>query len=105
MKKCFAFCFLFLFMTVTLNSGSYAKQPDSALETAVALNYCHMSLYKIIQYNDRIVLDEEYSEIINNINLTKIKDEEIIELLRSLMDTISQFKLNEGDKKILYSEF
>lgn len=92
-------------MTVTLNSGSYAKQPDSALETAVALNYCHMSLYKIIQYNDRIVLDEEYSEIINNINLTKIKDEEIIELLRSLMDTISQFKLNEGDKKLLYSEY
>lgn len=105
MKKHCVTYILFLFLMIMFSPSSYAKQSDNALETAIALNYCHMSLYKIIQYNDRIVLDEEYSEIINNINLTKIKDEEIIELLRSLMDTISQFKLNEGDKKLLYSEY
>lgn len=78
---------------------------DEALEAAKALNYCEMSLFKIVSYNDRIVLDEEYSEIINNINLAKIHDEEIIDLLKSLMDAISRFKLNEGDKAIFMKEY
>jgi len=102
-KYCILPTLLLLFFSLSLNS--FAKSQDDAFEVALALNYCHMSLYKIIQYNDRIVLDEEYNEIINNINLTKIKDEEIIDLLKSLMDTISHFKLNEGDKELLYAEY
>jgi tetratricopeptide (TPR) repeat protein len=87
------------------SSTGFAKVSEEALQTAVSLNYCHMSLFRIMSYNDRIVLDEEYTEIINNINLTKIQDEEIINLLKTLMDTISEFKLSEGDKGFLYSRY
>jgi chorismate mutase len=84
---------------------AHATPSQEAALTAKILNYCHMSLYKIVSYNDRIVLEEEYSEIINNINLTKIQDEEIVDLLKSLMDAISKFKLNEGDKAIFMKEY
>lgn len=100
------FCVIvFIFGIMFSGANLQARNATEALEAALALNYCHMSLYRIIQYNDRIVLDEEYNEIISNINLTKIRDEEIIELLQGLMDTISQFRLNEGDKKLLYAEY
>ncbi len=66
---------------------------------ALALNYCCGSLCKITLYNDRIVVDEEYSNIMNNIDLTKIEDEEITNLIRELVDSISPFKLQERDKE------
>ena len=51
------------------------------------------------------MLDEEYNNIINNIDLSKINDEEIIELLEDLMDTLSYFKLQEGDKARLLKKY
>lgn len=105
MRKKYFCVILFVFTIIFSGADLHAKNTADAFEAALALNYCHMSLYRIIQYNDRIVLDEEYNEIISNINLTKIKDEEIIELLHGLMDTISQFRLNEGDKKLFYAEY
>ena len=92
-------------MTITTASYANANTLDNAFSTAVALNYCHMSLSKILLYNDRIVLDEEYNEIINNVNLANIKDEEIINLLKDLMDTITKFKLQEGDKERFLKEY
>jgi len=78
-----------------------AKSPDDALNAAVALNYCRMSLVKITEYNDRVVLDEEYEEIINNVNLNSIKDYELIDLLKSLMKTLTNFRLNDKQRKRL----
>jgi hypothetical protein len=99
-------CVLVISSVLIINpSTARAAFSDEASQTAKALNYCHMSLFKIVSYNDRIVLDEEYNEIINNINLTKIRDEEIIDLLKSLMDAISKFKLDEGDKAIFMKEY
>jgi len=105
MGKNWMLSFSLLLSLFIFSPSAHANNRNDALDVALALNYCHMSLYKIIHYNDRIVLDEEYNEIINNINLTKIKDEEVIDLLKSLMDTISHFKLNEGDKELLYAEY
>mgnify|MGYP000072853877 CR=1 FL=1 len=50
---------------------------DEAITPIMALNYCNFSLLTIIEYNDRIILDQEYNNIINRINLSLIKDEEI----------------------------
>lgn len=94
-----------LLMTLLVFLPGAARAADDALDTAVALNYCHMSLYRITAFNDRVVLDEEYGEIINNINLSKIRDEEIINLLKTLMDTISDFKLKEGDRDFLVQAY
>ena len=86
-------------------SQSYADENDDAFLAILALNYCHLSLVKIIEYNDRVVLDEEYNNIINNINLSKIKDRELIDILKKLMDVLTQFKLDERSKEKLLKQY
>jgi len=84
---------------------SQAYPEEDAFLSILALNYCHLSLVKIIEYNDRVVLDEEYSNIINNINLSKIKDRELIDILKKLMDVLTQFKLDERSKEKLLKQY
>jgi len=78
---------------------------DDALRVAVVLNYAHASLYKIIAHNDKIVLDEEYSLILNNIDLTKIDDKEIVDLLQKLLDTLTFYKLQDRHKEKFIAEY
>ena len=82
-----------------------SEEETRALRAVLALNYVHSSLQKIIDYNDKIVLEEQYSEIINNINLTKIDDEEVINLLEGLMNTLTKFQINEKDKEIFQQKY
>jgi|GEM_PF-1422478 len=84
---------------------SHGEENEDAFLAILALNYCHMSLYKITEYNDRVVLDEEYSNIINNINLSKIKDTELINILKQLMDVLTEFKLDERSKEKLQKQY
>ena len=96
------FVLLILFFSLTISPAFCSTNIENdALLAVLALNYCRNSLVTIQSYNDRVVLDEEYNNIINNIDLSKIKDEEIIELLEELMDTLSFFKLQEGTKERL----
>ena len=103
-KKFFVFMILTIVTAITVNNA-HGSVDEETLLSALALNYCRNSLVKIQSYNDRIVLDEEYNNIINNIDLSKIRDEEIIELLEELMDTLSFYKLKEGDEKRLVAKY
>ena len=69
--------------------------------TAMLLNYCRESLYKIIEFNDRTVLDEEYSKLINNIDITRIQDDEAAKLIEALLRELSALKLNDAEKQAL----
>ncbi|MEA3316268.1 MAG: hypothetical protein U9Q30_10450 [Campylobacterota bacterium] len=71
----------------------------------MALNHMHASLNKIVLYNDKIVLEEEYNNIINNLNLTVIKDSEIVNVITYLMDTLTSFKLTEMEKEQFQREY
>jgi hypothetical protein len=66
--------------------------------TALLMNLCRESLCRIVDYNDRIVLDEEYSRLANNIDVTLIRDDEIAELIKRLMIELNALKLDEGTK-------
>lgn len=76
-----------------------------ARNAAMALNHMHAALNKIILYNDKIVLEEEYNNIINNLNLTVIKDSEIVNVITYLMDTLTSFKLTEMEKEQFQREY
>lgn len=78
---------------------------DIAKKNIMILNRLQMSLTKIISYNNKIILDEEYNNIINNINLRSIRDKEILDLVLNLMDTLSAFQLSEIDKKLIYEQY
>ncbi|MDX9974283.1 MAG: hypothetical protein RBU21_14965 [FCB group bacterium] len=66
--------------------------------TALLMNLCRESLCRIVDYNDRIVLDEEYSRLANNIDVTLIRDDEIAELIKRLMIELNALKLDEATK-------
>lgn len=101
------FCIVLCCVSLCIFSLSFAQdsglqQMDAqAMNTMLALNYCHLSLVKILAYQDRVILDEEYHNIINNIRLSAIEDKEIITLLQDLMDTLHTFKLAEEEKELL----
>jgi hypothetical protein len=76
-----------------------------ARNAVMALNHMHSSLNKIVLYNDKIILEEEYDNIINNINLTAIDDREVVNVITYLMDTLTAFKLTEMEKEQFQREY
>lgn len=96
-----------LFNIAAVNAKDLSKVniTKDARNAVMALNYLHSSLNKIVTYNDKIVLEEEYDNIINNINLTVIKDREIVNVITHLMDTLTTFKLTEMEKEQLKREY
>ena len=81
------------------------KSDNSYIDTIVALNDLHYSLYKITSYNNKIILYEEYNNIINNLNLRYIKDKEIVVLIKRIMNTLTGFQITEDEKEYLQKEY
>lgn len=66
----------------------------------LALNMAIVSVHRVLSTADRIILDQEYQNIIENLNLSNIKsDKEIEELYLKLMDITSQRKLHDEERK------
>ena len=69
---------------------------------AYALNLCTVSVSQIIDYDDLNVMEQEYDAILNNLNLENMPhDEALLNILKQILDTITFFKIEEGDKKIM----
>lgn len=75
-------------------------------KAAYALNLCTVSVSQIIDYNDVNFLEREYEAILNNLNLEKMpKDEALLHILKQLLDVITFFRIQEGEKKLLEKEY
>lgn len=76
------------------------------LKAAYALNLCTVSISQIIDYDDINVMEQEYEAILNNINLEQMpKDEALLHILKQILDVITYFRIQEGDKKFLDMEY
>ena len=79
--------------------------PDT-LRTMLAYNYSIVSPNTIMSYNDVHVLESEYQNIFNNINMEEInKDEEMRLVFLRLMDAITFYRKQEGDRDIMQEEY
>jgi hypothetical protein len=79
---------------------------DEKKKVAYALNLCTVSISQIIDYNDIYILEQEYDAILNNLNLQNfIKDESLLKVLKQMLDTITFFKIQEGDKIFIEKEY
>lgn len=79
---------------------------DEKIRAAYALNLCTVSVSQIIDYNDLNILEQEYDAILNNLNLEYMpKDEALLNTLKLLLDTITFFRIQEGDKKFIEKEY
>lgn len=79
---------------------------EEKLRAAYALNMCMVSVSQIIDYDDLNVLEQEYEGILNNLNLEIMpKDEALLSIIKQLLDTITFFRMQEGDKRIVDDEY
>lgn len=84
--------------------NSYTE--DEKLRAAYALNLFAVSVSQIIDYNDKNVLEQEYNAILNNLNLEQMpKDDTLLDTVKTIMDTITYFRMSEGDKEIIDLEY
>lgn len=75
-------------------------------KAAYALNLCTISVSQIIDYNDIAVLEQEYDAILNNLNLREMpKDDALLNVLNQILDTVTFFKIQEGDKRFIEKEY
>lgn len=76
------------------------------LKAAYMLNLCTVSVSQIIDYNDMNIMEQEYNAILNNLNLQEMpKDEAFLKVLKELLNTITFFRIQEGDKKFIEHEY
>lgn len=79
---------------------------EDKIRVAYALNMCTVSVSQIIDYNDLNILEQEYDVILNNLNLEHMpKDEALLNTLKILLDTITFFRIQEGDKNFIEKEY
>ena len=75
---------------------------DKKMNAAYALNLCTVSVSQIIDYDDLNVMEQEYDAILNNLNLENMPhDEALLNILKQLLDTITFFRIQEGDRRIV----
>jgi tetratricopeptide (TPR) repeat protein len=80
-------------------------QDQAKLQVLQSLNLIAVSLTHILTYNDKVVLDQEYNTIINNLNLGNIPDADIIALLQELMDLLTNSKIQDHEREYLLTRF
>ncbi len=84
--------------TETAHSGR--TEDEETAKLVQTLNLATFSIKKIVETGDRVVLDQEYNNIINNLKLEEIKYEKSISnLFRQIMDAITQSKLSNEEKE------
>ena len=87
------------------SSGADAASYDPA-NTLCALNMAIASVHRITAAADRIVLDQEYKNIINNLNLGNIEDDaELKELYKDLLEVIGSKTLRQEEAERVTAEY
>lgn len=81
------------------------NKDQTQLQVLQSLNLIAVSLTHIMTYNDKVVLDQEYNTIINNLNLSNIPDADIITLLQELMDLLTSSKIQDHERDYLLTRF
>jgi hypothetical protein len=73
--------------------------------TAVTLNYCRASFYRIQKTPTLRVLVEEQEKILNNVDLNGIADQEVIKLYTGVLVEISEIRLADRERLVLEDKY
>ena len=90
----------------TITNMNVKQTEQYQRRAAYALNLCTVSVSQIIDYEDLNILEQEYEMILNNLNLENFpKDESLLSILKQILDTITFFRIYEGDKQMLDKKY
>lgn len=93
-------------LELSLGIKKNEKVTQEQMQAAYALNLCSVSVSQIIDYNDINILEQEYESILNNLNLEYMpKDEALLEIIKRLLETITFFRIQEGDKEFIEKDY
>jgi len=98
-------CILLSGLLIPVETRAELSKEQAQLQVLQSLNLIAVSLTHIMNYNDKVVLDQEYNTIINNLNLSNIPDADIITLLQELMDLLISSKIQDHEREYLLSCF
>ncbi|WP_240744139.1 hypothetical protein [Desulfopila sp. IMCC35006] len=98
-------CILFSGLFIPGELRADPNKDQAQLQVLQSLNLIAVSLTHIMTYNDKVVLDQEYNTIINNLNLSNIPDADIITLLQELMDLLTSSKIRDHDREYILTRF
>lgn len=89
-----------------MNKNIVIHKKDDKLKAAYALNLCTVSISQIIDYQDLNILEEQYELVLNNLNLHNMpKDQALLNVLKQILDTVTFFRITEGDKAIIEKKY
>jgi hypothetical protein len=88
---------------IVLVSKEVKDKDDESLRrsTAVTLNYCRASFYRIQKRPTLRVLIEEQEKILNNIDLNGIADQDVVKLYTSVLVEISEVRLADRERGVI----
>ena len=76
------------------------------IRAAYALNVCAVSVSQIVDYNDQYILDQEYENTLNNLNLEKMpKDEAFLKILTETLNVVTFFRIYSSKKKMIEEKY
>ena len=83
-------------------SENLVHDDDFKRRVAYSLNFCSFSISQVMAYEDKFVLEHVYDQILNDLNLQNfVKDEEMINLLKRLLNTLNYFRIQAEDISIM----
>jgi hypothetical protein len=94
-------------MLVALSGAAKPAHDDEACRrsTAVTLNYCRASFYRIQKSPTLHVLVEEQEKILNNLDLNGIADQEVVKLYTGVLVEISEVRMADRERHVIQEKY
>ncbi len=90
----------------TIGNQTMDLTNEQRLQAAYALNLCAVSVSQIVEYQDINIMEQEYEAILNNLNLENMpKDQALLDILTQILNVITFFRIQDGDKKIIEKKY
>jgi len=83
-----------------LNAAPQQQESDAALDTIAIINQVNYAVEVLRTYHNVVALEEEYERIsADNLNLNCIRDEESLQLIRDMLNTLNGMRMNDHARK------
>jgi len=94
-------------MFIALSGAAKPPHDDEAVRrsTAVTLNYCRASFYRIQKSPTLHVLVEEQEKILNNLDLNGIADQEVVKLYTGVLVEISEVRMADRERHVIQEKY